>query len=141
MKTRRRWTDADTATLASLANERKWSDRDIGYIMLRSYLTIRVHRRALGLKSYGKPGGINKGARASPETRARLSQVNRERWRDPAYRAKMLPHILRIGELGRAKAFRSPPRGTPEHKTYRKLIRVLGLERAHQEWQHHAAVD
>lgn len=130
---RRKWTAKDDDILRRFVAERKWSDADIGDIMGRGEVTIRRHRKCLGLPC-GKPwGGMRKGTRWNGESRERLSQRMRERYENPEERAK-LREMQRNGNRVRWENYRKlPPKGTPERKFYRKLKAALGIEAARQE--------
>lgn len=131
-KPRHPWTPTDTDTLRRLTAERKWSDRDLAYMMDRPIVTISTNRRRLGLPSYGKPGAS--GWKHSPEVCARLSERNRQRWRDPAYREAHLAQLQAAREASIAKRPKIPPRKTPEYRQYRKLLTILGPTEARDAW-------
>lgn len=69
------------------------------------------------MKKRGRPFGSKHG----PEALAKISQANRERWKDPEYRARHLPRLNAI----RPPRVR-PPLGTPECRLYDKIARYAG---------------
>jgi hypothetical protein len=124
---RRPWTPEDDAHLRKFHAEGK-DDNDIAYILCRNRYVIWDKRTQLGLPANAKGGGDNG---ISPEGRVKLSEAVRARWRDPAYRERMMPHMKRAADAARAKRIKPPPYGSPEYKYYRKVREELGRAAAH----------
>jgi len=101
-------------------------------MMERHRNVIRHHRAKLG-KSHGRPG-VAKGCKRSPEARARISEIMRQRWQDD--REAMLTRALKTIETARQsfaeKRFRIP-QDRKQSLQYRKLREALGLEQARLE--------
>lgn len=128
------WTDGDDILLRQFHAEHH-SDRGIAYILGRERNSILKRRKRLGLATHYKPSGWPKGCRHTPEARAKISEGNRRRWADPEFHRRMYPKACEAAALGRASKFTPPPRGTPEYRLYSKLRDVLGMDKAHIEFE------
>lgn len=122
---RRAWTERDDQLIRKFHAEGK-NDATIGYIIDRRRTMIALRRRHLGLPA--NPAPVCRGYKRSAEQRARISECNRQRWRDPEQRAHFLEALAKA-RANRPKAFR-PPKGTPEYRRYMKLCEVLGAPEA-----------
>jgi hypothetical protein len=128
---RRPWTPEDDAHLRKFHAEGK-DDPAIAYILDRHRHLVHVHRVALGLPANNK-GGLPKGHLThTDEAKAKSGAAARQRWADPEYRARMLPHLRRATAASMATRIKPPKRGTPEHSVYRKIRENLGLHEAHK---------
>jgi hypothetical protein len=81
-----------------------------------------------------------------PEARAKMSQLVKARWQDPAFRAANLPRLdemraIWVSKCAERRQNRPPPKpvgrprvrppeGTPEYLWYRKVAGTLGIEAA-----------
>lgn len=78
------------------------------------------------------------GPKHSLTSREKIRNASKERWNDPAYRARCLPLLLAAQPLGNPASqvgkFKPPPRGTPEYRAYRKIFDILGAEEAHRQF-------
>jgi hypothetical protein len=128
---RRPWTAEADAHLRKFWAEGK-TDVDIGYILDRHPKVICVHRQSLGLPANSK-GGLPKGHLThTEEAKAKSGAAARQRWADPEYRARMLPHLRRATAASMATRIKPPKRGTPEYRDYRKIRENLGPHEAHK---------
>lgn len=125
------WGPTQDEQLRFLVGERR-SDPEIVKAMGWSLTSIRGRRRALGLKACGKSTHL--GHKPTPEARAKIGEMARRRWSDPAYRAAHLPTVLaglkRGREVYQETRFRPPPINTEEGRLYIKLYRALGASAA-----------
>lgn len=129
--TRRKWTEADDALLSQFWHEGK-DDPTIAYILGRHRELVWKHRNRLGLAPNTK-GGLPKGHHThTPEAKAKSGEASRRRWQDPEYRARMLPAVSKATAASAAARVKSPRRGTPEFKLYRKVRENLGPAAAHK---------
>lgn len=137
MTARRKWTAADDAALRALVAEGRWDNTALADIMGRSRVVVRRHIDRLGLVNVTAQPGPKRGARLSIETRAKISEANRRRWRTQGMTPAMLEAVRKAHAVNEATRFRCPAPGTPEGKHYRKVRDTLGVEAARAALEAH----
>jgi hypothetical protein len=97
--------------------------------------TIEKIRLASARYWADRPSGTVRAVKRSPEVAEKISRTLKQRWQEPEFRARHLPHLLSIQSAGGkvCAAKRSagiPAIGTEQRRTYRKVRSILGPDAA-----------